>query len=115
MTVERIENGKLRYKYREPNGSETVYRQDQILHAPVMSGDGVTGMIPVELAKDAVALARACELHGASYFGNGAVPASYSNRSAVRTRSGSALRDNWERMHRGAEDHTEPLCLRGRP
>ena len=56
MTVERIENGKLRYKYREPNGSETVYRQDQILHVRWMSGDGATGMIPVELAKDAVLL-----------------------------------------------------------
>ncbi len=114
MTVERIENGKLRYKYREPNGSETVYRQDQILHVRWMSGDGVTGMIPVELAKDAVALARACELHGASYFGNGAVPGVVlETDQQLEPAAASALRDNWERMHRGAGRSHRTAVLMG--
>ena len=103
MSVERIENGKLRYKYREPNGTETVYRQDQILHIRWMSGDGVTGMVPTELAKDAIALARACELHGASYFGNGAIPGVVlETDQTLEPAAASSLRDNWERMHRGA-------------
>ncbi|MGI9458440.1 MAG: phage portal protein [Pirellulales bacterium] len=103
MSVERIENGKLRYKYREPNGTETVYRQDKILHVRWMSSDGVTGMIPVDLAKDAVALARACELHGASYFGNGAIPGVVlETDQTLEPSAASSLRENWERMHRGA-------------
>ena len=114
MTTERIENGRLRYKYREPNGTETVYTQDQILHIRWMSGDGVTGMIPVDLAKDAVALARACELHGASYFGNGAMPGVVlETDQQLDQAAASTLRDNWERMHRGARKSHRTAVLMG--
>ena len=114
MTVERLENGRLRYKYREPNGTETVYTQDQILHIRWMSGDGVTGMIPVDLAKDAVALARACELHGASYFGNGAMPGVVlETDQQLDQAAASTLRDNWERMHRGARKSHRTAVLMG--
>lgn len=114
MSVERIENGKLRYKYREPNGSETVYRQDQILHIRWMSGDGVTGMVPVDLAKDAVALARACELHGSAYFGNGAMPGVVLETDDTLDAAAAAmLRENWERMHRGSRNSFRTAVLMG--
>lgn len=114
MTVERIENGKLRYKYREPNGQDTVYRQDQILHIRWLSGDGVTGMVPVDLAKDAVALARACELHGSAYFGNGAMPGVVlETDQTLDSAAASTLRENWERMHRGASNSFRTAVLMG--
>jgi HK97 family phage portal protein len=114
MSVERIENGRLRYKYREPNGTETVYVQDQIMHVRWMSGDGVVGMVPVELARDAVGLARACEIHGASFFGNGARPGVVLETDATLTpEAAQMLRENWERVHRGADRSNRTAVLQG--
>ena len=114
MKVERIENGRLRYKYREETGSETVYRQDQIMHLRWLSDDGVNGMIPVELARDAIGLARACEIHGAAFFGNGARPGVVlSTDNTLSAEASEQLRNNWERMHRGAANSSRTAVLTG--
>ena len=114
MKVERIENGRLRYRYKESNGTETVYVQDQIMHLRWMSDDGVNGMVPVELAKDAVALSRACEIHGASFFGNGARPGVVLETDQILDQgAANSLRDNWERVHRGSANSYKTAVLMG--
>jgi HK97 family phage portal protein len=114
MQVERVENGRLRYRYREDRGSETVYSQDAIMHLRWMSDDGVNGMVPVELARDAIGLARACEIHGASFFGNGARPGVVlSTDSTLSAEAAESLRNNWERMHRGSERSHRTAVLQG--
>ena len=112
MRVEQIENGRLRYKYREENGSETAYTQDQIMHLRWLSDDGIHGMVPVELARDAIGLARACEIHGASFFGNGARPGVVlSTDNTISAEAAEQLRNNWERMHRGAANSSRTAVL----
>jgi HK97 family phage portal protein len=114
MKVERIETGRLRYVYTEPNGEKTLYTQDQIMHIRWLSNDGVTGMVPVELARDAIGLARACEIHGASYFGNGARPGIVlETDNMIPPEAATALRDNWERTHRGADRASKTAVLMG--
>jgi HK97 family phage portal protein len=114
MKVERIENGRLRYKYREESGAETVYTQDQIMHLRWLSDDGVNGMVPIELARDAIGLARACEIHGAAFFGNGARPGVVlSTDNTISAEAAEMLRNNWERMHRGAERSNRTAVLMG--
>lgn len=114
MTVEQIENGRLRYKYREEKGTETVYTQDQIMHLRWLSDDGVHGMVPIELARDAIGLARACEIHGAAFFGNGARPGVVlSTDNTLSAEAAENLRNNWERMHRGAERSNRTAVLTG--
>lgn len=114
MKVERVENGRLRYVYTEPNGEKTVYTQDQIMHIRWLSNDGVTGMVPVELARDAIGLARACEIHGASYFGNGARPGIVlETDNMIPPEAAAALRDNWERTHRGVDRSSKTAVLMG--
>jgi HK97 family phage portal protein len=114
MQVERIENGRLRYRYREDRGTETIYSQDAIMHLRWLSDDGVNGMVPVELARDAIGLARACEIHGASYFGNGARPGVVlSTDSTISAEAAEALRNGWERMHRGSERSHRTAVLQG--
>ena len=61
MKVEQLEDGTLRYCYREQRGTETIYRQDQIFHLRWLSNDGVTGMLPITLSRDAIALAQALD------------------------------------------------------
>ena len=114
MTVEQIENGRLRYKYREERGSETVYTQDQIMHLRWLSDDGIHGMVPIELARDAIGLARACEIHGAAFFGNGARPGVVlSTDNTISAEAAETLRNNWERMHRGSERSNRTAVLTG--
>ena len=114
MKIERIENGRLRYKYREDTGGETVYTQDQISHIRWLSDDGVQGMVPVELARDAIGLARACEIHGASFFGNGARPGVVlTSENMIDAETARSLRDNWERVHRGSDRAFKTAVLTG--
>jgi len=106
MTVERLENGALRYRYREPggNGRETLYRQDQIFHLRFLSLDGINGLMPTTICRDAIGLARALEQHGSSYFGNGARPGVVlESDNPIPAEAAERLREAWERMHRGAD------------
>ena len=114
MTPERIENGRIRYKYRDEKGREETYTQDQIMHIRWLSDDGINGMIPVELARDAIGLARACEIHGARFFGNGARPGFVlTTDNDMKPEAAATLRDNWERMHRGADRANRTAVLFG--
>lgn len=114
MKVERVENGRLRYRFRDEKGTEVIYSQDQIMHIRWMSDDGINGMLPVELARDAIGLARACEIHGARYFGNGARPGVVLvTPNEMKSETAAQLRDNWERMHRGADRSNRTAVLTG--
>jgi HK97 family phage portal protein len=114
MKPERIENGRIRYKYRDERGKEETYTQDQVMHIRWLSDDGLNGMIPVELAKDAIGLARACEIHGARFFGNGARPGFVlTTDNDMKPEAAAMLRDNWERMHRGADRSNRTAVLFG--
>lgn len=114
MSVERIENGRLRYIYREPDGRETVYTQDQIMHVRWLSSDSTVGMVPVELCREAIGVARACELHAARHFGNGARPGVVLETEANLTAEAAReLRQNWERVHRGPDRSGKTAVLMG--
>lgn len=115
MKIERLENGRLRYKFREDKGTETVYSQDQILHIRGPSDDGVHGISIVESCKDAIALARACELHGAKFFGNGARPGFVlSTDGQLNAEAREQLRSQWDRRHGGVGNaHTTAVLTGG--
>jgi HK97 family phage portal protein len=114
MRVESIETGMLRYTYQEESGRLTVYPQDQIMHIRWMSNDGVNGMVPIELARDAIGLARACEIHGASFFANGARPGLVlSTDNTLSVEAAESLRVNWERVHRGPDRAQKTAVLTG--
>lgn len=114
MKGEKIENGRLRFTYTEPNGAKTIYTQDQLFRVVWMSLDGINGSVPVELGKEAIALARACELHGARWFGNGARPGVVLETDAnLAPEAAERLRENWERMHRGPDRSERTAVLTG--
>jgi HK97 family phage portal protein len=104
MEVERLENGRLRYLYREPDGRQTIYGQDNICHLRWLSTDGIKGLQPPSLSRDAIGLARALEQHGATYFSNGARPGIVlESENPIPLEAAERLRESWERMHRGAD------------
>jgi HK97 family phage portal protein len=114
MKVDRVESGRLRYTYREASGSSTVYAQDAIMHLRWLSDDGVNGMVPVDLAKDAIGLARALEIHGASFFGNGARPGVVlTTDQMLSPEAAENTRNQWERAHRGPDRAHRTAVLQG--
>jgi len=104
MKCVQMEDGSLCYYYREQNGQETRYRQDQIFHLRWLSSDGVNGMMPVTLSKDAIALAQALETHGGAYFGNACrLSGLMESDNPITTETAERLREQFERMHRGPD------------
>jgi HK97 family phage portal protein len=114
MKVETLENSRLRYSYREAGGRQTVYSDEQILHMRGPSDDGVHGISIVEECREAIALARACEVHGARFFGAGARPGFIlSTENQLNAEARRELADNWNRKHRGPHNAHETAVLTG--
>lgn len=109
MTIVRLESGranaigKLQYHYLEPGKAvPEKYPQSQIFHLRWLSSDGVNGYIPTHLSRDAIALARATELHSSAFFGNGAQSGTYievdqPHKPDVLQR----FKSQWDDAHRG--------------
>ena len=104
MEPERLENGTLRYKYREPSGRQTVYSQEQIFCLRFTTEDGIKPVPTYRLFANAIGLAQALETHGSTYFGNGARPGIVlESENPVPVEAAERLREQWERMHRGPD------------
>jgi HK97 family phage portal protein len=124
MKVERIADGSLRYTYTEPSASGSVgakketdvttYTQEEIMHFRWMSNDSVTGMVPIDLAREAIALARACEIHGARFFGGGARPGVVlQTDQSVTEETARLIKEFWEKAHRGPWNAHKTAILTG--
>ena len=105
MEVERLEDGSLRYKYREPDSNRyTTYRQEQIFCLRFTTEDGVHPIPTYKLFQNAIGLAQALEAHGSTYFGNGARPGIVlESDNPIPVEAAERLREQWERMHRGSD------------
>jgi hypothetical protein len=74
----------------------------------------VHGISVVEECRDAIALARACEIHGARFFGAGARPGFIlSTDNQLNADARRELAENWNRKHRGSYNAHETAVLTG--
>ena len=104
MEAERLEDGRLRYRYKEPSGKITVYSQDQIFALRFTTEDGIKPVPTYQLFRNAIGLAQALEAHGSTYFGNGARPGIVlESDNPIPAEASERLREQWERMHRGPD------------
>lgn len=115
MQCAMLDNGRLGYVWRDETGKQHYYRQEQITHFRWLTKDGVNGLVPHELAEDAIGLARACEIHGATYFGNGARPGVVlsTDTDELSKEARDEIRYTWERVHRGPARAHRPAILTG--
>jgi HK97 family phage portal protein len=114
MDIERLENGRLRYQYMNPEtGRLEAYTQDEIMHVRwTPEPDGMKGMVPVEIAREAIALARACEIHAGRFWANSARPGIVlQTDNSLSAEAAERLRDNWERIHRGVDRASRTAIL----
>lgn len=104
MEAERLEDGRLRYRYKEPTGRVTVYNQEQIFALRFTTEDGIRAIPTYKIFQNAIGLAQALEAHGSTYFGNGARPGIVlESDNPIPAEASERLREQWERMHRGPD------------
>jgi HK97 family phage portal protein len=104
MEAERLEDGRLRYRYKEPTGKITTYSQDQIFALRFTTEDGIKPIPTYKIFQNAIGLAQALEAHGSTYFGNGARPGIVlESDNPIPPEASERLREQWERMHRGPD------------
>ena len=63
-----------RYRYSQRDGTELVLTRGEVWHIRGLSGDGITGLSPIELARESAALGLAAQEYGARFFQNDAKP-----------------------------------------
>ncbi len=73
MKLERS-NGAIVYIYTWEDGQIQEFPAQEIWHVKGLSEDGLVGLSPITLAREAIGLALATEEHGARLFSNGAKP-----------------------------------------
>lgn len=106
------DNWKLTYTVKEKNRQKTEYKQDDILHIKGLSNNGITGLSPVSLFREAFGLALATEKHGAKLFGNGTrLGGVLSHPGAMTENAHKNLRDSWENMYGGVENSFKTAIL----
>jgi len=66
------DGAKLFYEFSRLDGSSVILSQDEVLHIKGLSQNGIVGMNPIELHREAIGLSMATEEHGARLFTNGA-------------------------------------------
>lgn len=108
MTVTRDEDGNLLYLYKMPAQTGMDYQPllpEQVLHLRGLTTDGVMGLAPITLMRNAVGLAKATEEYGSAYFGNGANPGvvlKHPNKFKDQL-AYDRLKNSWEESHRGID------------
>lgn len=105
MKCQQLPDMSIRYTYQPPGtGRQIIYRDEQIMHTRWLSLDAVTGMVPIELGKDAIMLARSLEQHASRFFANNAMPGLVLHTDQALPREiREQLREQWDSRHSGAQ------------
>lgn len=111
MKVERdSETKRLKYKYTDDSGFKTYeYKPEQIFHIPGLSFNGITGISPIEQAREAIGLAIATEEFGAKFFANGARPGGVIETPGI-LKDPEKLRESWNKVYQGS-GNSHKVCV----
>lgn len=77
VKIELLDSGgefDYRYRYTDRFGKVTVFTRGELWHIRGLSGDGIIGLNPIEIAREAVGLGLAAQDYGARFFQNDAKP-----------------------------------------
>lgn len=74
IKIEMLAGGEYRYRVLQPRGTDLVLGRGEVWHLKGMSFDGIMGLNPIELARDAVGMGLSAQEYGARFFQNNARP-----------------------------------------
>jgi len=122
MRKYRDDNGKIYYEYsrhydefrNRQNASDSTgtirLRSDEVMHIVGLSNNGLEGLLPIGLAKNAIGLAIAIEEYGAGFFRNGATPSGVLEHPDS-IREPEDVSAAWQAMYGGVENSNKIAVL----
>lgn len=114
VTVDKLDNGRLRYLVRQPDGVDKPYNDEDIFHLRGPSADGVTGMSIVDYAKESFGMGLAGERYGARFFRNDTKPSGVlSTDKKLSPGAKDRLKSDWQTMHGGSNQHQVAVLEEG--
>lgn len=113
MTVSRS-GGRKVYEYRREDGTKEILRAEDVIHVHGVSIDGLVGLPPIALAREAVGAAIAGQRFASRFFSNSAVPRGVIE-VAGELSEGAAQRlaAAWHANHGGANMHRVAVLEEG--
>jgi HK97 family phage portal protein len=109
------ERGQLYYHYQLPDGGYQDLIPYQIMHIRGLSFNGLVGLSPIQMAREAIGLSMATQEFGARFFGNGARPGVYlEHPGKLGDKAYERLLGSWNATHQGlANSHRATILEEG--
>lgn len=93
----------IRYLVRQPDGTERVYNDDQILHLPGLSLNGISGMSLMQYARESIGVNLAARQFTSRFFAQGGRPSGILTHPGKLTPAGRQnMREEWDAIHASA-------------
>lgn len=115
VLVERLQGGSWRYRHRANGGAERVLVRGEVLHLRGLSSDGVVGLNPIEIEREAIGLGLAAQDYGARFFSNNASLGGWiesPNRFKDQEQA-DEFRRRWQSAYTGANRFRTPVLENG--
>lgn len=99
-----LPNGKMRYKYRvRQDGNEIILNPSDLLHIRGLGTDGVTGLSPIQIEREAIGVGLAAQDFTARFLANDATPGGWiehpGNFKSPEQQKG--FKDSWQTAQTG--------------
>jgi len=105
VSVSRLANNAILYQFTEPGVAPKPMLDDEVCHFRWLSDNGYLGMVPLSLSSGVVGLARSMDRYAQKFWANDARPGIVmESNQPIPKEAAEKLRQDWERMHRGAEN-----------
>lgn len=104
--------GAVVYRVSLAVGGAEVLPASDVLHVPLFTLDGFTGVNPIQYAREAIGLGIGAEEFGAKMFANGAQPGGVLEvPGKLSDKAYKNLKESWEERHQGGENAHRPAIL----
>lgn len=104
VKIEMLGGSDYRYRILQPSGQDMILTRGEVWHLRGISFDGISGLNPIELARDSVGMGLSAQEYGARFFQNDARPGgviefkgTFKNQDARQT-----FIESWQRAQSAA-------------
>ncbi|HML29861.1 MAG TPA: phage portal protein, partial [Hyphomicrobium sp.] len=113
VTVETDDRGEPWYRVANRT-SATYLPWTEVLHIPAFSFDSAKGVAPIQLAREAIALALIMEQHASQLFANGSRPAGVLKfPEDIGAEASARMKASWQEATSGANTGSTPVLEEG--
>lgn len=92
------------------NDTMVYLKPSEVFHVHGLGFDGLVGYSPIDMARNAIGTALACEEYGAAFFGNGASPGAVLEHPGT-LKDPNKVRDAWNKAFRGSSNANKTVVL----